>query len=119
MVLSANGTASRTSSGSSSRANAPPRPSAASASATELSAYRFGEQPSSRTARKNARKMDESDIDAGREVNPRSTSESNLADPLSAPAHAPAHHVAGAAEGPGEKPGGTAVERWMLVAIVL
>ncbi len=34
------------------------------------------------------------------------------------PPHAAAH-VAGAPEAPGEKPGGTAVERWMLVAIVL
>ncbi|MCA1827550.1 MAG: TRAP transporter large permease subunit [Myxococcales bacterium] len=32
---------------------------------------------------------------------------------------APATHIAGAPEAPGEKPGGTAVERWALVAIVL
>ena len=35
------------------------------------------------------------------------------------PAQSAASHVAGAPEAPGEKPGGTAVERWALVAIVL
>ena len=44
--------------------------------------------------------------------------------PTDAPPLAPAHggaaqHVAGAPEAPGEKPGGTTVERWMLVGIVL
>lgn len=42
-----------------------------------------------------------------------------MADPVAVPAPGPAHHIAGAPEAPGEKPGGTAVERWMLVAIVL
>jgi tripartite ATP-independent transporter DctM subunit len=36
-----------------------------------------------------------------------------------APASSAAHHVAGAPEAPGEKLGGTALERWALVAIVL
>jgi tripartite ATP-independent transporter DctM subunit len=41
-----------------------------------------------------------------------------LAD-LAAPSPAPLAHVAGAPERPGEGPGGSAVERWLLVAIVL
>jgi len=41
-----------------------------------------------------------------------------LAEPRTEPPP-PVSHVAGAPELPGEKPGGTAVERWALVAIVL
>src|SRR5438132_3582154 len=126
MVLSAKGTASRTSSGSSSRPNAPPSPLPASASATELSAYRFGEQGARSRTRKIARKMNASDIDAAGEVNPSPRPGVDLAEPrpTDAPPLAPAHggaaqHVAGAPEAPGEKPGGTTVERWMLVGIVL
>ena len=79
IVFSAKGTASRTSSGSSSRANALPSPVADSASATWLSAYRFGEQASSSSSgpERIARKMSESDIDAAREVNLCSTGESD------------------------------------------
>src|SRR5207248_2637776 len=79
IVLSAKGTASRTSSGSSSRANALPSPVSAIASATWFSAKRFGEQASRRRSGANliARKMGESDIDAALEVNLCSERESD------------------------------------------
>src|SRR5260370_947110 len=86
-------------SGWSSRANGPPSPLDKTASATALSAIRLGEQPSRSRARKIARKMSASDIDAATEVNLSASAGVHLAEPRPTqplpPAHAAAH-VAGA-----------------------